>query len=716
LSSTKRADSKACCGEGFWAQMLLAMGRPCTIEAGMPSRQPVLPTASCITLPQSLPGPSPSSSSSQPKCNRRLAGSAALGAVLVLRNCGRRQALRRPSSRRSRTQLRAAKRVAPGSSPPSVIRNFSIIAHIDHGKSTLADRLLEVTGTVKKEDMSNQLLDNMDIERERGITIKLNTARMQAESTKDGEEYVLNLIDTPGHVDFTYEVSRSLAACEGALLVVDATQGVEAQTLANVSLALEAGLEIIPVLNKVDLGSARPDDVAEEIEEVLGIDCTDALMCSAKTGLGVPAIVQAIIDRIPPPPDTVEEPLRMLIYDSFYDNYRGTIVQMRVVDGKVKKGDKIRFMASKKEYVVEEVGISVGGLRTPVENLAAGEVGYICATIKQVADARVGDTVIKAGTEGMVEALPGYTEAVPMVYCGLFPADGKDFEPTRTAFEKLSLNDAAVTFSPENSSALGLGFRCGFLGVLHMEVVKERLEREYNLDLIVTAPSVQYQVLTTKGEELLIQFAAQLPPANECKEIREPYALVEMIVPQEYMGACMELATQRRGVYRETQYLQRDRVLLQYEMPLAEIIRDYFSELKSRTRGYASMDYRRLDMRVNDLVKLEMDINKVPASSLAQIVHRDRAKDLGKKMCTILQEEIPPQQIVVILQARIGGSIIASERIKSVRKDVLAKCYGGDITRKKKLLQKQAVGKKRMQAVGKVSVPSEAILAVIKGT
>mmetsp|Transcript_7392 Transcript_7392/g.16220 ORF Transcript_7392/g.16220 Transcript_7392/m.16220 type:complete len:699 (+) Transcript_7392:82-2178(+) len=659
-----------------------------------------------------------SDSSSTPWRSRSIAGGAALGALLAAQHSSRKQSSHRGShNRQQRTKLCAKKKpVAPGSSPPEVIRNFSIIAHIDHGKSTLADRLLEVTGTVKKEDMANQLLDNMDIERERGITIKLNTARMQEKSEKNGEEYVLNLIDTPGHVDFTYEVSRSLAACEGALLVVDATQGVEAQTLANVTLALEADLEIIPVLNKVDLPSANPDAVAEEIEEVLGIDCSDVLLCSAKTGVGVPEIVQALIERVPAPPDTVEAPLRMLIYDSFYDNYRGTIVQMRVVDGRVKKGDKIRFMASKKEYLVEEIGITVGGLRKPVDTLAAGEVGYLCASIKQVADARVGDTIVLAGQQDNVEALPGYTEAVPMVYCGLFPADSNDFEPMRTAFEKLSLNDAAVRFSPEKSGALGLGFRCGFLGVLHMEVIKERLEREYKLDLIVTAPSVEYEVLTTKGEEMKVQFASQLPEPSEIQEIREPYALLEMIVPQEFMGQCMDLAINRRGIYRETQMLNRDRVLLMYEVPLAEIIRDFFSELKSRTRGYASMDYRPLDMRANDLVKLEMDINKVPATSLAQIVHRERSRELGKKMCAILQDEIPAQQIVVILQARVGSNIIASERIKAVRKDVLAKCYGGDITRKKKLLQKQAEGKKRMQAVGRVTVPSDAILAVIRGT
>lgn len=574
---------------------------------------------------------------------------------------------------------------------------------------------MEVTGTVSKEDMQNQLLDSMDIERERGITIKLNTARMNIQNDK-GEDYVLNLIDTPGHVDFTYEVSRSLAACEGALLVVDATQGVEAQTLANVTLAMEADLEIIPVLNKIDLPTADPDRVSEEIEDILGIDCTEALHCSAKTGLGVEGILSAVIDRIPAPQTEESGPLRCLIFDSFYDNYRGVIAMFRVVQGVVKKGMNIRFMASGKEFLVDEIGVMIGGLRKPVDSLATGEVGYLCAAIKQVADARVGDTIIEAGTQNDLEALPGYTNAVPMVFCGLFPSDSGAYDGLKTAFERLSLNDAALTYEPENSAALGLGFRCGFLGILHMEVIKERLEREYGMDLIVTAPSVSYQVELKDGTSMEVEFANQLPEVQYIKEIREPYVMLEMIVPEEHIGTCMDLATARRAIYRSTNFMSRSRVLLQYEMPMAEMIRDFFSELKARSRGYASMDYRNLDHRPNDLVKLEIDVNKTTAHPLAQIVHRSRALELAKKMVLILQEEIPAQQIVVIIQARIGTMILAASRIKAIRKDVLAKCYGGDVTRKKKLLAKQAVGKKKMQAIGRVNVPSEAILSVIKRT
>jgi len=606
--------------------------------------------------------------------------------------------------------------VQPGHSPPSKIRNFSIIAHIDHGKSTLADRLLEITGTVSAGDMQAQLLDNMDIERERGITIKLNTARMPVKRA-DGTDFVLNLIDTPGHVDFAYEVSRSLAACEGAVLVVDATQGVEAQTLANVALAMENDLTIIPVLNKVDLPSADVDRVSSEIEEILGIDCTDALPCSAKTGVGVPDIIDAIISRIPAPLDeNVGKPLRALIYDSFYDNYRGVVALFRVVDGKMTKGQKIRFVASKKEYLIDEVGIMVGGARTPVERLCAGEVGYMCATIKTVADARVGDTIIAAGDQDIVQALPGYTEAIPMVFCGLFATDSGAFDAMKTAFERLSLNDAALTYEIEKSDALGLGFRCGFLGVLHMEVVKERLEREHGMDLIVTAPSVKYQVLLKNGSTMEIQFANQLPEPGGVSEIKEPYVLLEMIMPEAYMGPCMDLARQRRAVYKSTNFMSKGRVLLIYEMPMAEMIRDFFSELKSRSSGYASMDYRPLDFRVNDLVKLEVDINKTTAHPLAQIVHRSRAMELGRKVAQILEEEIPAQQIKVTIQARIGSMIVASAHIKAIRKNVLAKCYGGDVSRKKKLLQNQAKGKRKMQEIGKVSVPPDAILSVIKQT
>eukprot|EP00913_Durusdinium_trenchii_P033688 g31536.t1 len=513
------------------------------------------------------------------------------------------------------------------------------------------------------------------------------------------------------------QVSRSLAACEGALLVVDATQGVQAQTIANVTLAMEADLEIVPVLNKVDLPSADPERVCQEIEDVVGIDCSNALFCSAKTGQGVPEIIKRIIEQVPAPSvDETQERMRLLVYDSFYDNYRGVIAMFRVVDGSISKGQKIRFKASGKEFIVEEIGIMVGGLRKPVSRLSVGEVGYVCANIKTVGDARVGDTIIEAGTENEVEALPGYTEATPMVFCGLFPAESGDFENMKTAFERLSLNDAALFYEPENSVALGLGFRCGFLGVLHMEVIKDRLEREYDLDVVVTAPSVEYQVQMSDGTETTIQFANMLPPPHKVAEIREPYCLLEMIVPEEHMGPCMELATQRRGVYRTTNFLTQGRALLEYEVPMAEIIRDFFAELKSRSRGYASMDYRILDYRSNDLVKLEVDINQTTANPLAQIVHRSRALQFAKKITGILQNEIPSQQIKVIIQARIGTHIISSKLIKAVRKDVLAKCYGGDITRKKKLLAKQAAGKKKMQAIGKVNVPSEAILAVIKKT
>lgn len=488
------------------------------------------------------------------------------------------------------------------------------------------------------------------------------------------------------------------------------------QTLANVTLAMENDLDIVPVLNKIDLPSADVERVSNEIEEVLGIDCSNALQCSAKTGLGVSDIVKAIIERIPAPADTRDAPLRLLVFDSCYDLYRGTIVMFRVVDGRIRKGMKIRFMASKKEYQVEEIGTTVGGKETPVEELAAGEVGYLGAVIKQVADARVGDTIIEAGMEGEVEALPGYTAAIPMVFCGLFPSDSGEFDALNKAFERLSLNDAAITFEIEKSAALGLGFRCGFLGILHMEVIKERLEREHGVDLIVTSPSVEYRVVLQDDTEVEIQFANQLPAPNDVKSISEPYVMLDMIVPEDYIGACMELAKQRRALYKNTSFMSRGRVLLQYEMPMAEMIRDFFSELKSRSRGYASMDYRPTIFRSDDLVKLEIDINKVTAHPLAQIVHRTRALDLGKKMVAILKDEIPPQQIKITIQARIGSMILSSGVIKAIRKDVLAKCYGGDVTRKKKLLMKQAKGKKKMQAIGKVNVPSDAILAVIRKT
>lgn len=603
----------------------------------------------------------------------------------------------------------------PGETPVSRIRNFAIIAHIDHGKSTLADRLLELTGTINKEDMQGQMMDTMDIERERGITIKLNTARMNV-TQANGDEYVLNLIDTPGHVDFSYEVSRSLAACEGCLLVVDASQGVQAQTLANVSMAMDNNLTIIPVLNKVDLPHADPDRVAEEIENVIGIECTDYLPCSAKSGLGVPAIIDRLIQLIPPPEDRTNEPLRALIYDSVYDQYVGVVTLFRIISGTMKKGMKIRLMASNKEFQVEEIGFMIAGRRNKATSLSCGEVGYMCAQIKQVGDARVGDTICESGMEKIVQALPGYAPAVPMVFCGLFPSSGETIQRLTSAFEKLALNDAAIVWEPENSVALGQGYRCGFLGVLHMEVVKERLEREYDLDLVVTSPSVVYEVEMKNGSFMKVEFANLLPELHQVREIREPFVLLEIIVPQEYMAECMEFTEERRAVYRSTAMLGETRALIKYEMPLAEMIRDYFTNLKQLSRGYASMDYTKLDYRAGDLVKLEIDINRVTAHPLAQIVHKSRATDLGKKIVAVLEEEIPKQQIKVIIQARVGSMIVGSGSINPIRKDVLAKCYGGDITRKMKLLRKQADGKKKMQAIGKVNVPSDAIMAVIRKT
>eukprot|EP00929_Paragymnodinium_shiwhaense_P033182 TRINITY_DN18266_c0_g1_i1.p1 TRINITY_DN18266_c0_g1~~TRINITY_DN18266_c0_g1_i1.p1 ORF type:complete len:747 (+),score=202.82 TRINITY_DN18266_c0_g1_i1:92-2332(+) len=628
-----------------------------------------------------------------------------------------RRLARRAGRRRgaSRGQVCALRALPPGSSPAGKIRNFSIIAHIDHGKSTLADRMLEATGTVSKTDMQAQVLDTLDIERERGITIKLNTARM--DHKKDGEEYVLNLIDTPGHVDFTYEVSRSLAACEGALLVVDATQGVQAQTIANVALAMDNDLEIIVVLNKTDLPHADPDRVKEEIEDILGIECDDALLCSAKTGKGVPEIIDAIVDRIPPPKDCqTEDPFRALIYDSFYDNYQGVIVLFRIVEGSVKKGQTITFAATRKEYVVDELGYMVGGKRISCTSLGVGEVGYISAAVKTVSDAQVGDTVMLAHQAPKLEALPGYAKATPMVFCGLFPEDEGNFDQLRTAFERLALNDAALSFEVEKSTALGLGFRCGFLGILHMEVIKERLEREYGVELAVTTPSVQYQLLMKDGSLEYCEFASQLPEPAYIAEIREPFVHLELIMPEEHINACMELSKQRRAIYKSTSYMSQGRVLLTYEMPLAEMIRDFFSKLKSVSHGYASMDYRVIDSRAGDLVKLEVDVNKTTAHPLSQIVHRSRALALGKKMVAILQDEIPAQQIKVFIQARIGSMIVASSVIKAIRKNVLAKCYGGDVTRKLKLLKKQAEGKKKMQDIGRVSVPGQAIISVIKKT
>jgi GTP-binding protein LepA len=595
--------------------------------------------------------------------------------------------------------------------PAARIRNFCIIAHIDHGKSTLADRLLQVTGTVEQRQMKEQFLDNMDLERERGITIKLQAARMNYKA-EDGQEYVLNLIDTPGHVDFSYEVSRSLVACEGALLVVDASQGVEAQTLANVYLALEHNLEIIPVLNKIDLPGAEPERVAQEIEEIIGLDCSDAIRASAKEGIGIDEILETIVKRVPPPRNTIDKQLRALIFDSYYDSYRGVIVYFRVMDGTVKKGDRVYLMASGKEYEIDELGV-LSPTQKPVDELHAGEVGYLSAAIKAVADARVGDTITLSNSKAS-EPLPGYAEANPMVFCGMFPIDADQFEDLREALDKLKLNDAALHFEPETSSAMGFGFRCGFLGLLHMEIVQERLEREYDLDLIITAPSVVYRVTTNKGEVLDIDNPSHLPSPNEREKIEEPYVQVDMITPETYVGTLMELAQNRRGVFKDMKYLTLGRTTLSYELPLAEVVTDFFDQMKSRSRGYASMEYQLIGYRENPLVKLDILINGDPVDSLAMIVHRDKAYNVGRSMAEKLKELIPRHQFKVPIQAAIGSKVIASEHIPALRKDVLAKCYGGDISRKKKLLQKQAKGKKRMKAVGTVDVPQEAFMAVLR--
>jgi len=597
--------------------------------------------------------------------------------------------------------------------PVSRLRNFSIIAHIDHGKSTLADRLLQKTGTVSARDMKAQFLDSMDIERERGITIKLQAARMNY-TAKDGEQYVLNLIDTPGHVDFTYEVSRSLAACEGALLVVDASQGVEAQTLANVYLAMEHDLEVIPVLNKVDLPGADPERVKQEIEEVVGLDCSNAVMASAKEGIGIDEILESITYLVPPPEDKTEEPLRALIFDSYYDSYRGVIVYFRVMDGVVRKRDRVRLMVSGKEYEIDELGVLSPG-QVPVDELHAGEVGYIAASIKSVEDARVGDTITLVKSPA-AEPLAGYVEAKPMVFCGLFPTDSDQYEDLREALDKLRLNDAALQYEPETSSAMGFGFRCGFLGLLHMEIVQERLEREYNLDLITTAPSVIYKVHTVQGEIVEIDNPSLLPDPQYREKIEEPYVRVDIITPEEFVGTLMELSQARRGEFQDMKYLTPGRTTLIYELPLAEVVTDFFDQMKSRSRGYASMEYHLIGYRVNNLVKLDVKINGDTVDPLAAIVHRDKAYNVGRALTEKLKELIPRHQFKIPIQASIGSRIIASESIPALRKDVLAKCYGGDISRKKKLLKKQAKGKKRLKSLGTVDVPQEAFMAVLKLT
>ena len=595
--------------------------------------------------------------------------------------------------------------------PISRLRNFCIIAHIDHGKSTLADRLLQDTGTVSSRDMQEQFLDNMDLERERGITIKLQAARMNYKAD-DGEEYVLNLIDTPGHVDFSYEVSRSLQACEGALLVVDASQGVEAQTLANVYLALENDLEIIPVLNKVDLPGADPEKIKNEIESIIGLDTSKAISCSAKTGVGIPEILQAVVDRIPSPKDNTDQATKALIFDSYYDPYRGVIVYFRIMSGGISKKDKVLLMSSKKSYELDEIGVMAPD-QVKVNSLHAGEVGYLAASIKAVADARVGDTITLVDRPAE-DALPGYAEAKPMVFCGLFPTDADQYPDLRDALDKLQLSDAALKYEPETSSAMGFGFRCGFLGLLHMEIVQERLEREYDLDLIVTAPSVIYQVKMIDGEVRMIDNPATLPDPQKRETIEEPYVRMEIYAPNDYNGTLMGLCQDRRGDFIDMKYITTDRVTLIYEIPLAEVVTDFFDQMKSRTKGYASMEYHLIGYRENDLVRLDVLINSERADPLTTIVHKDNAYGVGKGLVEKLKELIPKQQFKIPLQASIGSRIIASEGISALRKDVLSKCYGGDISRKKKLLKKQAKGKKRMKSMGKVDVPQEAFMAVLK--
>ncbi len=593
---------------------------------------------------------------------------------------------------------------------PKFIRNFSIIAHIDHGKSTLADRILELTGTVEKREMKDQLLDSMDLERERGITIKLNAVTISYKA-KDGNEYIFNLIDTPGHVDFTYEVSRSLAACEGALLVVDATQGVQAQTLANVYLAIDNDLEILPVINKVDLPSAQPEFVKDEIENRVGIDCSSACLVSAKTGLGVDEVLERIVTDIPAPSGSVDNPLQALIFDSYYDSYRGVIVMIRVKEGAVKVGDTIHLMQANKDYLVTEVGI-----RTPSElrtdSLSAGEVGYLAAQIKDIHDVHPGETITLRDAPAK-EALPGYRRINPMVYCGLYPVDSKEYGALKDALEKLSLNDASLLWEPETSQALGFGFRCGFLGLLHMDVVQERLEREYRLNLILTAPSVIYHVKLTNGEEIAIDNPSRLPDLSTIAAIEEPYVKADIMAPKEYVGPIMELCQEKRGTYRDLVYFDDTRVILTYDLPLSEIIFDFFDRLKSYTKGYASLDYELSDYRKGELCKLDILLNGQQIDALSSIVYRPSAYHRGLAIVSRLKKIIPRQQFEVPVQAAIGGKVIARADIKSMRKDVLAKCYGGDISRKKKLLEKQKEGKKRMKAIGSVEVPQEAFMAVL---
>lgn len=591
------------------------------------------------------------------------------------------------------------------------IRNFSIIAHIDHGKSTLADRLIEMTGTLSKREMEDQILDSMSLERERGITIKDQAVQLDYKA-KDGNDYILNLIDTPGHVDFSYEVSRALAACEGALLVIDATQGIEAQTLANVYLAMDHDLEIIPVINKIDLPSADVPLVEKEIEDVLGIDKSDCVLCSAKTGLGVDQVLEAVVKRVPPPKGDPAAPLQALIFDSKFDAYKGVMLYVRVVNGCLKKGMSIRLMDTGKVYEVTEVGVFKPAM-VNVPELGEGQVGFLAASIKTVKDARVGDTITDNNRPAK-EPLPGYRKATPMVYCGLYPVENSDYDNLRDALEKLQLNDASLTFEPETSTALGFGFRCGFLGLLHMDVIKERLEREYNLTLITTAPNVIYEVVKTNGEIEMVDNPSQFPNPTVIEHVEEPFVNATIIVPKDFVGPIMELSQEKRGEYQNMTYLDENRVMIHYALPLSEIIFDYFDRLKSVSRGYASLDYELSGYRASDMVKVDILLNGDPVDALSAIVHRDRAQYWGRALVEKLRKLIPRQLFEIPIQAAIGSKIIARENVSALRKDVLAKCYGGDITRKRKLLEKQKAGKKRMKQVGSVELPQEAFMAILK--
>lgn len=593
----------------------------------------------------------------------------------------------------------------------SKIRNFSIIAHIDHGKSTLADRILERTKALTQREMKAQLLDSMDLERERGITIKLNAVQLNY-TAKDGEEYILHLIDTPGHVDFTYEVSRSLAACEGAILVVDAAQGIEAQTLANVYLALDNNLEILPVINKIDLPSADPERVRQEVEDVIGLDASEAVLASAKAGIGIEDILEQIVEKVPAPSGDSEDPLQCMIFDSLYDPYRGVIAYIRVVNGTVKVGDKVRMMATGKEFEVTEVGVFTPKT-TQRQELTVGDVGFLAASIKNVGDTRVGDTITHAHRPA-AEPLPGYRKLNPMVFCGLYPIDTARYNDLREALEKLQLNDSALEFEPETSQALGFGFRCGFLGLLHMEIIQERIEREFKIDLITTAPSVIYKVYLTNGEDLTVDNPSNMPDPQSIDRVEEPYVKASIMVPNDYVGAVMEICQGKRGTFIDMQYLDETRVTLTYEIPLSEIVYDFFDQLKSNTKGYASFDYELIGYKPSKLVKMDILLNNEQVDALSFIVHRDSAYDRGKVIVEKLKELIPRQQFEVPIQAAIGNKIVARSTIKAMRKNVLAKCYGGDISRKRKLLEKQKEGKKRMKSVGSVEVPQEAFMAVLR--